>query len=308
MSMSDSEFRKHYFLNDVALLAPCREKRKADAARQLGPKPSCPFCNNQEPATLSTNDENGWVVKSVLNKNPILTRPSKSAHGDHEVIIETPKHITKYSDLGEHQIRLLLEFYSKKIAQLRQSKDTETVILYKNSGTSAAATINHIHSQVATLPFTPGVLKQSISSFAEYHKKFNKCQMCDIIKSEISENVRLVFDSHTAVAFTPFASFYPYELWVMPKDHLSSFAFIGNQVFRDFAKILKIATKLLDDKQYDYNFTITDTRSTHNHTYLRITPRNKSPYIAGGFEIATNINVGVISPEKAAEAYQELVH
>jgi UDPglucose--hexose-1-phosphate uridylyltransferase len=305
---NSAEFRKHYFLQNTVLMAPARTKRQVETVPNKPATTKCPFCNNTETAIASIEDESGWIIKSAENKNPLLSRNSVSAHGDHELIIDSQQHVSKFSDLSEHHIRLLLEFYANRISVLRQKKDTKCIVVYKNSGPCAGATIKHVHSQIATLPFVPSPVLDVSAAMAVYNRIHSKCQMCDIWVSETIEQNRLVYESHNVVAFTPFASEYPYELWIMPKEHIKSFSHLQGSVIKDFAEALKAATSYLDNNDFDFNYTIIDTHASHNHTYLRITPRNKLPHVSGGLEIATGLSVNVITPEHAAEAYREHVH
>lgn len=243
----------------------------------------CPFCPGREhltPPETGRVEENGdWFLRSFENKYVILS-PEEGTYGKHEIIVESPDHDQK---LEETDLRRYLKFCFERMEALKDD-EIEYVLLFKNYGFHAGASIPHAHSQIVALPEIPPLVREEEKEFAGGFELGKK----------------IVFENDEAMCLVPEAPRFPYEMWVAPKEKLST-SMTGSQ--RDaFADVLKESllklNKLLDAPDYCFFFHYYPEENDHFHLHLEITPRIS---IWAGFELGSGVLVNSIPPQVAVE-------
>lgn len=256
--------------------------------------------------TYSIESSDGWRIKAVKNPFGALSEHSPDSYGYQEVIIESPDHITAFSNHEPSTIKALLDTYAQRTEELKKKPHIRYITIFKNSGPHAGATLAHAHSQIYAFPFVPDKVAREIDALVRYKKHHNRCAVCDIVQSETIDTSRIVYDSASVSVLCPFASEYPYELMIVPKRHLTSIVKTSVAERYEIAKALKSATRFLEQHSLDYNYYVNDLHHAGTHTYIRITPRVGAPKIFGGLEVSTDITVNSVSPERAAAEYRAL--
>ena len=111
------------------------------------------------------------------------------------------------------------------------------------------------------------------------------------------------------VVLQSFAPRYPFETWIVPKEHQASFGLISMEDSKQFAKVLKITLFKLYSKlnDPDYNYVIhtapvRDEQEEYYHWGLQITPRLTIP---AGFEMGSGIYINTSFPEETAQFLKE---
>jgi UDPglucose--hexose-1-phosphate uridylyltransferase len=263
----------------------------------------------------------GWWVRVVPNKFPALAVEGDlnklglgmydwmNGVGAHEVIIETPEHSRSLALLDARQIEDVLWAYRARYLDLKKDPRLKYILIFRNHGRVAGASLAHPHSQLIATPMVPGDVAAEMAGAKRYESYRERCVYCDIMRQERDESARLVAENEAFIAFEPYASKYPFETWVMPKRHGPSFAAISAEEQASFAAILGETLRrvhvTLDDPPY--NFTIhtapcdSDERSDY-HWHLEIFPRLT---ITAGFEMGTGIYINVTPPEIAARYLRE---
>ena len=219
----------------------------------------CPFCKGNEEMTPpeimayrpgeSSRQSPGWTLRVVPNKFPALMiegdidRRGEGVYdlmngvGAHEVIIETPDHELNMGVLSEKQFEEVLWAYRDRILDLRKDKRFRYVLIFKNQGSEAGATMEHTHSQLIALPIVPRTVTDELVGAQEYYKYKERCIYCDIVSEEGRQKVRVVEENEDFIAITPYASRFPFEMMIMPKKHDSDFeALHGDPRFQRLLK------------------------------------------------------------------------
>ncbi len=305
-----SEIRKHYFLDEYCIIAPNRSFRPSDFKKtdEASNNKECIFCPGSEektpPATAVytskgvTSDKRGvvhnWKVRCIPNMYPVLSLKKSSSDrfaegfGFHEVIIETPGHDYEPSMFLDEEIIRLIRVYADRYTFYINKDGIEFVSLFKNYGSSAGASIAHSHSQLIALPLIPPIIKKEMVT--EY------CPFCSIIQRE-SVSKRLILMQNDWIAFAPYFSRYPFEVWIAPKEHfpdLSKLSDVSGLAFM-LRNVLSRMRALFGSVAYNYMFfQCTDDRY---HFHLKVFPKLS---VTGGFEENTSIYVNPVSPEDAA--------
>lgn len=200
----------------------------------------CPLCPGREalsPQTIYThpNGTGTWQVRVTPHLRP-LYRIEGDAHrraegiydkmrslGAHEVVVEHPDHQVPLSHHSDENVAQVLRAYLSRIVDLKKDRRFRYITVFRNQGALAGQDLEHPHSQIIATPFIPRRLVYELRSCQRYYELKERCLLCDIAKQELTEQTRSVEWDDQFLAFCPFASRVPYELWVLPADHHSSF-------------------------------------------------------------------------------------
>jgi UDPglucose--hexose-1-phosphate uridylyltransferase len=335
------ELRKDPVVGRWVIIATERGKRPSDfevAGEERKPGP-CVFCEGHEHETPpevyavreadTAPDTPGWDVRVIPNKYPALTIEGEltregvglcdmmSGVGVHEVIVETPEHDRTMADLPEGQIAKVLATYRQRIVDLRRDDRLKYVLIFKNQGRAAGASLQHAHSQLIATPITPKRVKEKLIGAKEYFDYRHRCVFCDYIKQEIELfGERLVAQTERFVALSPFAARFPFELWILPKQHALDFTHVTDDALADLAHILKMMLVKLRDILSDppFNYVLHQapfrrprggywtTIEEDYHWHLELMPRLTR---VAGFEWGSGFYINPTPPEVAAEALRE---
>lgn len=303
--MKKSEIRKHYFKDEYVVISPNRNKRPHMAIEQKEELKICHFCPENfqdEIITYQDNNYHGdWEVISVINKFAALQPDNEEAYGQSEVIIETRKHGMDINDFSVDHIVRIFNAYIDRYNALRNMDKIKHVVVFKNEGGKAGASINHTHSQIVALPILPNQNKQEASCFNKYRLENMTCPYCDIIKKE-TDKPRVIWEDENVFVLAPYASDSPYGVWVLPKRHISIISELTRKEKESIAIALKIVLDKLDDLGISYNYFVENSINQEDyHMHIKIVPR---PNIWGGVELGTGVIVNPIPPEYAARLYR----
>ncbi len=307
----DSERAEREALFQMELLAPI-------------PASECPFCPGREaeddevfalgkPGRAA--NEAGWWVRVIPDKYPIVRgegtveRRSEgifdlmNAIGVHEVVVETPEHYKSWPELDDLQVERILSTYRTRSLDLRQDKRLRQVVVVKNHGRAVSA-FQHPHSLLIALPTVPKGVEEEVQGAAHHFRQTERCVYCEVIEQEVSTGKRVVFQSVQFVALAPFASRFPCEVWVLPKQHAADYETIGNEEVRELAGLLKAVLGRLEEVIQNFSCSIIlHTAPLHEdaqaiyHWHLELLPKITK---VAGFEWGTGFFINPVPPEEAA--------
>jgi UDPglucose--hexose-1-phosphate uridylyltransferase len=288
--------------------------------------PSCPFCIGNESRTPASvyekpGSDGRWQVRVVPNifpavntvdaqvaptiaAPPIDSQAVAAATGAHEVIIECPTHIDRLSVLTADELELVLEAYSARLAHWSKSSKFRYGLVFKNQGHPAGASMAHLHSQLVALPFVPPKVEAEQRRASEACSLERSCPYCRLIDKEITAAQRIVLQREGFIAFCPFASWQPYEVWLMPTAHEPSFETIFAGALRRLAGVLHVLIHQLESliPGVAYNLVLqtapwTGSGDAWNHWRIELLPRLNA---FAGLELATGVHINPLAPERAA--------
>jgi len=327
------ELRKDPILGRWVIISTERGKRPSDfatAPKARDPK-MCPFCPGNEHLTppeivtrkvSSGKRDRTWDLRVIPNKYPALKIEGElnregegmfdkmNGIGAHEVIIETPHHHLDLADLSQKEIELVIEAYRMRMSDLRNDIRFRYVMLFKNQGEMAGASLEHAHSQLIATPIIPKRVLEELKGAKLYFDYKERCIFCDIARQEQQQGIRVVAQNEDMVAVEPFAARFPFETWIIPKAHAAHFDRCDDRVYSSFALILKeILLKLklaLNDPPLNYivhSGPLTEGYEREFHWHVEIFP--KLTKIAG-FEWGTGFYINPTPPETAANFLNEI--
>ncbi|MGQ0794027.1 MAG: galactose-1-phosphate uridylyltransferase [Deltaproteobacteria bacterium] len=314
-----------------------REQSTESAETSVG----CPFCGGSEHKTPpeifavrhngSNANSDGWRVRVVPNKFPALQIEDNairyatgifdvvSGAGAHEVIIETPDHSKGLADLDTDWIRDVLLAFRERIRDLSRDPRLRYILIFKNHKPEAGASIIHTHSQLIATPMVPPVVKQELVASRENFRIKERCLMCDLIKQEIEFKARVIHQTEGYVVWAPFASSFPFETWIIPKNHLCDYSMLEDSELSELALVLKrnlsAIKNLLNDPPYNFVLHTSppkfrrpgqprhwDSIEYDFHWHIEIVPRLTT---IAGFEWGAGFFINPTPPEVAAECLGE---
>ncbi len=327
------ELRKDPVLGRWIIISKERRQRPTDFVVE---KPQtaggfCPLCSGNEKSTppeiLSYSDDGtknqgeDWQVRVVPNKYPALIiegdldkegeglYDKMNGIGAHEVIIETPSHQEDFSDISAENMMLVFKAYKDRIIDLEGDVRFRYVMVFKNHGKAAGASLEHSHSQLIALPIYPRMLVSELEGALSYFKYKERCVYCDIIRQEIQQDVRVVCQNDDFIAIAPFAPRTPFEMWVMPKKHQSGYCQQSDQQLYSLAVIFKETLQRLTAciPNVPYNFVLHTQplrkgKMEHYHWHFEIVPKLTS---IAGFEWGSGFYINPMPPEETAQYLKE---
>ncbi|NPV81228.1 MAG: DUF4921 family protein [Firmicutes bacterium] len=327
------ELRQDIITGDWTVIATERARRpqnftsKNFEAIQSKPsfKPDCPFCPGNERETppevfayrdaSAPADSGGWKVRVVPNKFPAFSQGKysesrsgiysiKSATGVHDVIIETPRHDISPGLMAAAEFHMVLKAYRQRYRMIMEDDPRlEYILIFRNHGRPAGASLEHPHSQISALGLIPPVIAKELQGTQLYYEANGKCVYCDMIHEEVETGSRLLAVQDGYVAFQPFASRVPFETWVIPINHQSRFELEDDPSLEGLSRVMTEALKALSislgDPAYNYVLHTSPCHGDHFfHWHIEILPKLT---IQAGFEIGTGMYINVARPEETAE-------
>ncbi len=330
-----SELRKDPVTGRWVIISSERGKRPSDFSMGV-PRPKggfCPFDPGNEdktpPEILAFRPEGsprngpGWTLRVVPNKFPALRVEGDlnregvglydrmSGIGAHEVIIETPSHEETLATISLKGFEDVLWACRDRMLDLRRDIRLRYAMLFKNHGEAAGATLEHSHSQLIALPIVPHLVAEEMMGAKHYFDYKERCIFCDIVRQEIQQGERVVLENSEFIVITPFASFAPFETWILPKRHNSFFE--QNQV-NEIQSLAQIFSQTLKRMQRalnfpPYNFTLHTTpfneaNLSYYHWHFEIIPKLTK---FAGFEWGSGFFINPTPPEEAAKFLREMI-
>lgn len=322
------DLRKDYVL-DRFVLVP-----NSAAADVLEPKSEkCPYCPGNEsmtpPALLALVVKDGmlqrlsdsedtviddWSVRVFESKNPIVTttaaasysdKPlySEPAYGYHQIVVATPDHKQALQQMSVEQWGNVLVVIQDRVRWLYTQKSVTYVSIYVNSGTGAGAQVPHPHMNIVTFSAIPPAIELEAEGSHRFMNENGSCPACNMISVE-SSGPRQILATDSFLAFCPWAPTYPYEFWIYPKRHITSFSKITQKEINDLALMMRATlggmSKALKDAPFNMVFHLSPEKknSRQIHWHIEVYPQLGT---WSGLERGFGVFVNNVRPEKAAE-------
>jgi UDPglucose--hexose-1-phosphate uridylyltransferase len=323
------ELRRDPIVGRWVIISTERARRPSDFPaprwrRRGGP---CAFCAGQEARTPdevwalrpggSEPNRPGWTVRVVPNKFPALRIEGElertgeglydrmSGVGAHEVVIESPEHDAAIERLPVWHLAEVLRAYRERSRDLAKDPRLEYVMVFKNHGEPAGASLEHAHSQLIATPIVPIMVEEELAGALQHFRIKQRCIWCDIVRQERRDRVRVVHEEGGFVALSPFAPRFPFETWILPVTHRSSFEDSPVEELTPLAtllsRVLRALSRYLGDPPYNFMLHSAPLRTPsldHFHWHLEITPTLTR---VAGFEWGTGFFINPTPPEEAAQ-------
>ena len=331
-----SELRQDPTTREWVIMAPERAKRPQHSSKKqrtdMVPDwdAYCPFCPGNENLTppevfrLPLSDQiPDWAVRVVPNRFAALEHNGDTARikktnlfnkmdgiGMHEVIIESPSHNIPMALMTYQQMEKVLRTYRQRYNTLKQNRQFKFITLFKNHGLASGTSLAHPHSQLVATPMATPHYRRKFDVALNYYDDFAQCLYCDLIADELERGERIVIETREFIVFHPYASRVPYETWIIPKRHHTSFGLFAEDHLSELAVVLKDSLLCLYHSLDNPAFNLmVDTTTTEDetvpcyHWHIRIVPRLNT---IAGFEMGSGIYINTSLPEETAALMKQV--
>ena len=329
------ELRKDPVTGRWVIISTDRQKRphdfKFERAAIIG-RTYCPFCPGHESFTPpevmayrhdgSAPNTRGWDVRVVPNKYPALqvegvldrqgdgTYDRMNGIGAHEVIIETPHHDRTLATMSEPEIVQVLSAYRERMLDLKRDIRLRHILIFKNHGAAAGATLEHTHSQLIALPIVPDFVREELDGARRHFKVKERCVFCDIVRQDVADGRRVLLENVDVVALAPYAPRFAFETWLLPKHHGARFEEAPRHVYESLARALKMILQRMDRalEEPSYNMIVhtspfSEETADVYHWHVEILPKLTR---VAGFEWGTGFYINPTPPEEAARVLRSV--
>jgi UDPglucose--hexose-1-phosphate uridylyltransferase len=327
------ELRKDPITGRWVIIATDRGKRPSDFVKETVQMKGgfCPFCYGNEdktpPEILSYRSDGGarntpgWKLRVVPNKFPALgiegnlNRQGEGLFdkmngiGAHEVIIETPDHHLTLGNISEEAVEDVFWAFRDRMLDLKKDKRFRYILIFKNHGEAAGASLEHSHSQLIALPIVPKLVREEIEGSKAHFSFKERCVYCDIIRQELTSALRVIDENQDFVIIAPYAPRFPFETWILPKNHASCFEDSQKREYQNLSKILKTMLlkidRVLDYPAYNlviHTSLLTEAINDFYHWHIELMPKLSK---IAGFEWGTGFYINPVTPEDSAKFLRE---
>ena len=337
------ELRKDPVLGRWVIISTERGKRPSDFNQEsegnVATPPNCPFCPGNEQKTPpevaavrppgSQPDSPGWKLRVIPNKFPALRIEGQLGRkgvgiydkmngvGAHEVVIENPDHTR---DLDEREIEenfLVYRAYRERIVDLMRDERFEYIMVFRNYGSRAGASLSHPHSQIIATPIIPKRVTEELVGTQMHYRYKKRCIYCDIMDQEQMLEERIVLVSNHFMAICPFAAAQPFAVTIIPTRHQADYTQATDDELRDLAGVMGRLVgkykKTLGAIHYNYVIHTTPSEQAmeedfpyghaHFHWRIEMFPRLTK---TAGFEWGTGFYINPTPPEESARYLREV--
>ncbi len=289
---------------------------------------TCPFCCGNESMTPSEiecfrsqgtfSNTPGWQVRVVANKFPALQIEGEldrrglgiydmlNGVGAHEILIESPYHYKDLPELLNCEIEDIITMSCRRANDLARDSRFKYIMIFRNYGYAAGASLEHPHTQIVALPMVPKNVAEEIKGSQDYFEYRERCIFCDILRQELQDKERVILENKHFVSLCPFVSRFPFEIWIVPKRHSGYYSRISPEEIPSLASILKetiaMVKKVFVNLSYNYiihSSPVNDVSSVeYYHWHIEFMPKLMR---VAGFEWGTGFYIDPVPPELAAK-------
>jgi UDPglucose--hexose-1-phosphate uridylyltransferase len=323
------ELRKDPVTGRWVIISTDRQKRPNDfhleKSAPIG-RERCPFCPGHEamtPPEILAYRQNGgapntagWDLRVVPNKYPALQVEGTidregegifdrmNGIGAHEVIIETPDHDRSLAVMSEPELERVLWAYRERMLDLKQDHRLRYILVFKNHGAAAGATLEHPHSQLIALPIVPDFVREELEGARLHYQVKERCVYCDVVHQELGDGRRVIQENADIVALAPYAPRFAFETWLLPKRHGARYEMAPRHEYESLARLLRSVLQRLDRALESPPFNLIVHTSPFSedvgqlyHWHIEIMPKLTR---VAGFEWGTGFYINPTPPEEAA--------
>lgn len=293
-----------YFLENC-IIAEERKLRPTIGESQK----ACPFCKKNEELLenihIEVSVENEEAIRIVANKYPIASEEGP-IYGIHDVVIDTLNHVMHPKEFSIKHWCILLQAIQARWNELCKNSRIKFIQIFKNHGIKAGASIYHSHWQIIGLEELPyGMMHQYIHY--NQRKTEIECYLCQEQNNPIYEY--LIKETDYWYIIAPPRPMFPYELWIIPKQHRKHYGELTEQELKDVGKVMKEVLGVYDyivpNSAFNICFMSGGLECPLNyHFYIKTMLRKGT---IAGFEIATHCAIGTKHPKKYSEEVRKLL-
>jgi UDPglucose--hexose-1-phosphate uridylyltransferase len=277
--------------------------------------PNCDLAAGGDQVQIRTLKQDAFIVagteKEAREAQPAGREPELGMVGDsgsYETIVAPRGHHESLAETSPQIAYDLLARARDVLTNARNAENTEYLQVVQNYGQQAGALTDHLCFDFYDLPQIPHRIGEELGGAARFVIREGECPFCRLVRDEVADPSRLVYEDAASVCFAPYASRSPFELWVVPRHHAADFGTASDAQLVSAADTLQSVLQLMSSlggPAYNLVLHSAPLRERVDDTYhwhWEIHPRLRE---IAGLEIGTGLPVNPIAPEQVAHELLE---
>jgi UDPglucose--hexose-1-phosphate uridylyltransferase len=167
---------------------------------------------------------------------------AETERGICRVLCFDPRHDLTLATMRWQEVRLVVDMWDTQIAELGSREEIGYVQIFENRGFMMGASNPHPHGQVWAIEHIPNEPLVELESQLAYYARHCEPMLQAYQQLELKLGERLVSENANWIAVVPFWAVWPFELLLLPKRSMPSFAQMTHQERDGLAQILHKVT------------------------------------------------------------------
>jgi UDPglucose--hexose-1-phosphate uridylyltransferase len=269
----------------------------------------CPLCPTRPGGPETEIPFPAFQIAVFENRFPAFEEPLGAA----EVVVYTDSHEGSLGTLAPERAEALVWVWRHRYSELGARADVGYVLIFENRGVEVGVTLHHPHGQIYAYPFLPPVPALELAA----DERLGGCAPCELLRSELDDGRRLVYENESVVAYVPQAGRWAYEAHVMLREHRRSLLDCDGGELRLLAAALQALVRGYDalfERPFPYVMVVhqapTGPVSQPGHVHVEFYPplrtAGKLKYLAGSEQGAGTFIADTL-PEESAVVLREAI-
>jgi UDPglucose--hexose-1-phosphate uridylyltransferase len=300
-----SEERRNELRDESVVYAIHRQDRTFLPARE-----HCPLCPTRPGGEETEIPFPVFEIAVFENRFPAFEAPRGAA----EVVVYTDRHDDSFGTLAPERAEALMWVWRQRFQELGARADVEYVMIFENRGVEVGVTLHHPHGQIYGYPFLPPVSKLELAADG----RLGGCAPCELLRRELEDGRRIVYENESVVAYVPYAARWPYEAHVVLREHRPSLLDCEAEELRLLADGLQALARGYDalfDRPFPYVMVVHQAPTVgafagaghlHVEFYPPLRTAEKLKYLAGS-EQGAGTFISDVLPEESAAKLREAI-
>ena len=237
-----SEERRNELRDEQVVYAIRRQDRTFLPARE-----HCPLCPTRKGGEETEIPFPAFEIAVFENRFPAFEAPKGAA----EVVVYTDRHDDSFGTLEPERAEELMWVWRQRYEELGAREDIDYVLIFENRGVEVGVTLHHPHGQIYGYPFLPPVPRGELAA----DERLGGCAPCALLRRELADGRRIVYENDGVVAYVPYAARWPYEAHVTLREHRPSLLNCEPEELRLLADGLQVLARGYDalfDRPFPY--------------------------------------------------------
>lgn len=235
------------------------------------------------------------------------------AEGIAKVVCYDPRHNVTLTDLDTNSIARVFMALRDEMIFFRSHPSIRSVLIFENKGEIVGVSNPHPHCQIYATDFVFNVVQKELSAMHIHYQKTGRNIFADIIAAEQKDEIRIIAENESAIAFIPFFARFAYETYIFPKQQHETLITMSDEELTGLADVYRTVTR-----KFDANFSsvfpyilafdqapVDGGDYTGYHMHLNFCPPLRQPglpkFLAGPETGADTFMADTMPEEKAAE-------
>jgi UDPglucose--hexose-1-phosphate uridylyltransferase len=317
-----SEIRYDPLVDEWVAVATHRQARTV-----LPPSDACPLCPST-PARATEIPAPGYEVVAFENRFPAFARATgdlgerdgrmdrrRPGTGRCEVVCFTADHDAAFATLSPDRVRLVVDVWADRTAELAGLPGVEQVFCFENRGEEIGVTLRHPHGQVHAFPFVAPRTRQMLRAARAHRQRTGRSVFADVLAAERAGGSRIVAGNDWWTAFVPSFARWPFEVHVYPHRPVPDIPALSDAERDGFGPVYVDVLRRLDAV---YGLTMPYVAAWHQapvrdgrelaHLHLQLFSNRRAPGLLkhpAGTEAAMGVFLNDVDPDEAARLLRE---